>query len=54
MALDVIFERSTHHSPVLVVARLLMPSVLSVKWLESLSEQRRQCTSEFRLATSTL
>jgi IS4 transposase len=42
MALDAVFERFVHHSPLPVMARLLMQRALSPEWLDGLFEQHRQ------------
>jgi IS4 transposase len=42
MALDAVFERFVHHSPLPVMERLLMQRALSPEWLDGLFEQHRQ------------
>ncbi|WP_163997099.1 hypothetical protein [Pyxidicoccus caerfyrddinensis] len=42
MALDAVFERFVHHSPLPVMARLLMQRALSPKWLDGVFEEHRQ------------
>jgi len=42
MALDAVFERFVHHSPLPVMARLLMQRALSPEWPDTLFEQHRQ------------
>lgn len=42
MALDAVFERFVQHSPLPVMARLLMQRALSPAWLDGLFEEHRQ------------
>ena len=42
MALDAVFERFVHPSPLPVMARLLMQRALSPEWLDGLFEEHRQ------------
>ena len=42
MALDAVFERFVHHSPLPVMAMLLMQRALSPECLDALFEQHRQ------------